>query len=70
MKYYKQNPTDKLYKPYYAFAEDVRVQAEIASRTALSNPQELDNLCETLTTIYNLQPSNEYKMNVNQTIKV
>ena len=73
MKYYKQNPTDKLYKPYYAFAEDVRVEAKIASRTALSNHQELDKLCETLTTIYNSQPSkeiNELKTKVNQTIKV
>ena len=70
LKYYKENPINKNYKPYYAFAEDVRVEAKIASRTALSNHQELDKLCETLTTIYNSQPSNEYKMNVNQTIKV
>ena len=70
LKNYKVNPSNKNYNPYYAFAEDVRVEAKIASRTALSNHQELDKLCETLTTIYNSQPSNEYKMNVNQTIKV
>lgn len=73
LKYFMENPHQKNYKPYYAFAEDVRVEAKIACRTALSSHQELDKLCETLTVIYNSPPSkeiNEFKMKINHTIKI
>jgi hypothetical protein len=48
LKKYKENPEGKIYKLYFPFAEDVRVEASIIGTTMLTNYAELDEYCKTI----------------------
>jgi hypothetical protein len=48
LKKYKENPNRKDYKPYFPFAEDVRVEAKVIGSTDLKGYDELNEYCENL----------------------
>jgi hypothetical protein len=51
LKKWRENPQTRKWKPYFPFAEDIQVEAEVIGRTALDNEEELIAYCATLTTI-------------------
>ena len=44
-----------LQRPYFRFAEDIQVVAQVVGRTALQDAEELDKYCAALTSVYNSQ---------------
>ena len=44
-----------LQRPYFRFAEDIPVEAQVVGRTALQDAEELDQYCAALTSVYNSQ---------------
>jgi hypothetical protein len=53
LKKYMENTQKKIYRPYFPFAKDTRVNAEIIGKTALDNEEELIKYCNSLTIILN-----------------
>jgi len=51
LKKWKENPKSREYMPYFPFAEDIMVDAEIIGQTALDNKIELQKYCAVLTEI-------------------
>ena len=53
LRHWRENPSACSWRPYFPFAEDIQVEAEVIGRTALYNQEELIKYCETLTIILN-----------------
>jgi len=66
LKSWRENPQKCKYRPYFPFAEDTQVEAEVIGRTALNKEEELIQYCATLTQI--LQQREIKETHINQFI--